>query len=237
LEEKQKTKRLQLFLLRHAEVDDRSEFIRIRGRSNSLPLSKRGEAQAIALAKRFNEVGTKFDLVYTSPAQRAHATAKIVCELIGFNKEILLRDELQELSRGDWEGADRGKTYTDEVRAQMSKYPDTFRAPNGESHQDVMLRMKSDFVEGELFNILKKQERTLTVAVFGHGVAFKCLLFGILESKPSLTYKMTIDNCSITELKFMDGGDHPGWHLIRFNDRTHIESVGFTSASYGDVIS
>jgi broad specificity phosphatase PhoE len=56
------------------------------------------------------------------------------------------------------------------------------------------------------------------VAVFGHGVAIKCLLRGIMEFSANITWKIALDNTSITELGF----DHRGWHLLRVNDVAHL---------------
>lgn len=47
-----------------------------------------------------------------------------------------------------------------------------------------------------------------------------------------LTYRFAIDNCSITELKFMASGKHKGWHVIRINDMGHIVPVGHSPSDY-----
>ncbi len=40
----------------------------------------------------------------------------------------------------------------------------------------------------------------ISVAIFGHGMAFKCLLRGILGFQPQHSYKIHLDNTAITEL-------------------------------------
>lgn len=57
-----------------------------------------------------------------------------------------------------------------------------------------------------------------TVGIFTHGMAIKCLLRGILDFSPSLTYKINLDNTSITRLKY----SAQGWHLVTINDTAHL---------------
>ncbi len=40
----------------------------------------------------------------------------------------------------------------------------------------------------------------ISVAIFGHGMAFKCLLRGLLGFQPQHSYKIHLDNTAITEL-------------------------------------
>lgn len=212
---------MQLFLLRHAEAERLGNGKLIGGRMNFLRLTENGVRQANALGQRLKKEGIKFDIVYSSPAVRTLSTARIVCRVLGFNGSIMVRDDLQEISHGDWEGKSRDKFYTEEVLKLMRSDPLTYHAPNGESNLDIQNRMKK-VINNELIGKLRTTDNGLSVAIFGHSFAFKCLIRGILESDPGLTYKFAVDNCSITELKFMLNGRHPGWHIIRLNDSGHI---------------
>ena len=49
-------------------------------------------------------------------------------------------------------------------------------------------------------------------------MAIKCLLRGIMDFSSGLTYKINLDNASITRLKYSERG----WHLITINDTAHL---------------
>jgi broad specificity phosphatase PhoE len=181
--------------------------------------------QAHALGDRLKQEGLKFDIVYASPAVRAMSTAKIVCDTIGFSGKIVKSDDLQEISQGDWEGKMREQIHTDEVIEEMHVDTLNFHAPNGESQLDVQKRMEH-FIYHELLQNLKDTNTEINVAAFSHGLAVKCLIRSILNSNPSLTYKISIENCSITEFKFIINGMHPGWHIVRINDAAHLFKTG-----------
>ncbi|GAQ82030.1 putative phosphoglycerate mutase [Klebsormidium nitens] len=57
------------------------------------------------------------------------------------------------------------------------------------------------------------------VALFGHGMAIKCFLRGILQSDPKMTHKIFLENSSVTLLKFTT---NRGWHVTKVNDTAHL---------------
>jgi len=206
---------LELFLFRHGESARNNERHLIGGRTNHTPLSQRGLEQAVLLGRLLQ--GTSFDLVYTSTAPRSIETARITCAEMGYTGSIIPRDELIEISQGDWDGKPRKEVYTPEVLAQINSPPyGTFRPPGGESHLDVEHRMMA-FVE----EIPTKRDN-LVVGVFTHGVTIKCLFRGLMESNPERTYKIVIYNASITRFKHTKRG----WHLLTLNDSAHLEGHG-----------
>jgi len=91
-----------------------------------LPLTKRGERNALRLRKRL--AGLVFAKVLTSPLQRAVRT----CELAGFGAVAELDRDLVEWNYGDYEGL-----RTSEIRTKQ-----LFRdgCPNGESPQQIGAR-------------------------------------------------------------------------------------------------
>jgi broad specificity phosphatase PhoE len=218
-------KEMHLYLFRHAETTYNADGTLIGGRSNHIPLSERGIKQAYALGGRLAEEGTSYDFVYSSPALRSRATAEIACRVIGFDGKIVIREDIQELSQGDLEGKKRAEVYTQPVLARMALDPLNYHAPNGESPLDVQKRMHA-FVNGELVAKLDGNDR-INVAVFGHGFSFKCFLRGVLNFDPALTYKVPIENCSITELKYFKDSEYPRWHIVRVNDFEHIVKIGY----------
>ncbi len=220
---------LNLYLLRHAETEYNSHRSIIGGRSNFLGLSERGVKQAKALGKRLKAEGISFDEVYSSTALRTRKTTEIVVEYLDFpNGQIIFSDDLLELSQGDWEGKKRVNVYTPNVLEQMAEQHWSFKAPNGESQKDVEKRVYS-WIERNLMN---KENHNSTTAIFGHGLATKCLTRRIMDSNPSLTYRISIDNCSISQFKYAFDGEHKGWSLIKTNDNSHLSECGFMPTDF-----
>jgi len=203
-------KMLELYLIRHAESEINYDKTQIGGRSNHIQLTPQGREQARLLAQRLLKEGIQFDEIYTSPAIRAIDTAKIVCSTIGGLDKIVKREDIQELSEGDWEGKPRIEIHTEETLARINSNNWEFQPPNGGSQRQVEERMYG-FVE----SLMTKDGK---IGVFGHGMSFKCLLRGIMGFSPSITYKIAIDKTSITRLKY----DKQGWHLLCVNDTAHL---------------
>src|SRR6266478_7008425 len=95
-----------------------------------LPLTKRGERNALRLRKRL--AGLVFAEVFTSPLQRAVRT----CELAGFGAVAQRDRDLVEWNYGDYEGL-----RTSEIRAKRPDWQ-LFRdgCPNGESPEQIGAR-------------------------------------------------------------------------------------------------
>ncbi|RLC49114.1 MAG: histidine phosphatase family protein [Candidatus Cloacimonadota bacterium] len=78
-----------LYLVRHAKSSwkqpDLSDFVR--------PLNKRGENDAPFMGKLLSDKRVNPDLVISSPAKRASATAKIIASEINFPKEKIVLDD------------------------------------------------------------------------------------------------------------------------------------------------
>lgn len=71
---------LKIYMARHGEDEDNVNHI-LNGRRDT-PLTARGEAQANELAQKIKASEILFDVVYTSPLQRAYKTAKIITEVL-----------------------------------------------------------------------------------------------------------------------------------------------------------
>ena len=212
---------LNLYLFRHAETENNVNKDRVAGQSNSLELSQRGLEQAKLLGIRLKKEKIFFNQVYSSTAVRAKKTSEIVCETIDFPKnKIITSNDLLEISQGDWEGKKRIEVYTPEIIARIKKETWNFKAPNGESQKEVEERAYNWIKK----NLLKELNKNLSVAIFGHGLTTKCLIRKIMNSDPRLTYKISIDNCSITQFKYCSEGQHQGWSLIKVNDNSHLQN-------------
>src|SRR6056300_332023 len=125
-------KRGRLILVRHGQTP--ANIQRVWHGSTNTPLSDLGHKQAAWLGSHFHNIMTP-DVIYASPLQRAHNTARAIAA--AHNLEVNLDPRLQELCIGDWEGLpfeELGKTEAPEGR--LYRYPE-FLPPNGESQHIV----------------------------------------------------------------------------------------------------
>ena len=76
--------------------------------------------------------------------------------------------------------------------------------------------------------LLPRYEQGLTVGVFTHGLAIKCLFRGIMQSSSERTYKIEIDNTAITRFRYARNG----WHLVTLNDTTHLAGMKSKPSPY-----
>jgi broad specificity phosphatase PhoE len=149
-----------LFLIRHGETDwSRS------GRHTSttdLPLTAEGERVAASLKEKL--AGETFDLVLTSPRQRARRTA----ELAGFG-DAVVDDDLVEWDYGDYEGIT-----TAEIRKTVPGWTVwAHPVPNGETLAQVTARL--DRANARIAAVPGD------VLVFGHSHALRALTARWLE--------------------------------------------------------
>jgi probable phosphoglycerate mutase len=148
--------------------------------------------------------------VFCSIANRTRQTLDLILSQVQLtDNPVAYSGEIQELSQGDWEGKPRSEIYTPEWLAEINSNPWLFKAPNGESQKEVEERM-FDFISDEIV----KKYAAGNFLVIGHGMAFKCLLRGVLGISSQMAYKLRIDNASLTKLRY-DPGD--GWHLDYLN--------------------
>jgi broad specificity phosphatase PhoE len=130
-------------------------------------------------------------------------------------------EELREYNAGDWLGGKREDIFIEAIELRMERLNNTFQPPNGESMNQVE-RRASKWLEDEiLYNkalIQPDMDIPLNIAVFSHGMTIKCLLHYIMGFDKNFTWKINIDNTSVTKLSF----NHRGWFLNSINDCSHL---------------
>ncbi len=84
---------LQLYIARHGQDMDNKNGI-LNGHRDQ-PLTELGEQQAQNVAREIKEKGLIFDIVYSSPLQRAHKTAEIICNESGQPQPIVLPELIE----------------------------------------------------------------------------------------------------------------------------------------------
>ncbi len=170
-----------LWLVRHGATDW-SESGRHTGRTD-IPLKAEGEASARALASTL--AGRPFELILTSPLQRARHTA----ELAGF-PDAEPDVDLCEWDYGDYEGIT-----TPEIRETVPGWTVwTHPCPGGES---------SDQVAARLDRVVKRVRSVDGDAlVFGHGHALRALTARWLGEPIAAGRLYRLDTATVSQLGY-----------------------------------
>lgn len=201
---------MRVLLIRHGESEMNTRSDLVGGFSPHTPLTATGEAQARALGAHLAREGIAIDLAYTSTAVRARETARIALAAIGHGEpRIDLR--LAELGQGVWEGRLRVECYTEAVRAQIEAQGKHFKLEGGESMAEVGARMQAWHRDA-------MDERATTIAMFGHGLAIRCLLGELFGWDRATTYGTVTPNTSISTI----AGDDDAWTLVDVGATPHL---------------
>lgn len=213
-----------LYLIRHGQTDVNFKGDTV-GQTADSPLTEKGRMQAQLLGERLAyKDQVTFDKVFASSYTRAYDTAKIAT---GNNQPIIVTPELREYSAGDWTGSKRNDIYNVPTLLRMAAMTNGFQPPNGESLHMVERRAAVWLEENVLYNKLVQEEANRrhmqklppqNIFVFSHGMTIKCLLHYIMGFDQSFTWKITLDNTSISKLYF----DNKGWRLLTINDHAHL---------------
>lgn len=158
-----------------------------------VPLSELGRRQAEALADALR--GRRIAAVYSSPLLRARHTAELAAAAVQAPLEYV--DDLRELSLGEWEGctveevqARPGNPYACWVRDPVGSLP-----PGSEPLAAVQAR-----VVRALADIERAHPNGDDVLVVCHGGVISAYLAHCLGLPLSSIWRLTLSNCSITEL-------------------------------------
>jgi len=174
--------------------------------STDTPLTEVGHHQAGNLAAHFHRVMIP-DVIYASPLQRAHNTAKAIADI--HNLSVNLDPRLAELSLGEWEGyrfEDIRKTHDPE--GLLFKDPH-FTPPRGESQLIVKKRIVAAIEE-----ILDKH-RDENVVMVSHGVTLGIAIAHYLHEDTTRWMEYHHENTAYTEFCPIDK------KLVFFNKTDH----------------
>jgi probable phosphoglycerate mutase len=88
-----------IYFIRHGESEANLKHV-FAGQKDNSPLTQKGIEQAKAEGLKIKEMGLNISKVISSPLVRAFDTAKIVSEIIGYNKEIEIDQRITEYDMG-----------------------------------------------------------------------------------------------------------------------------------------
>ncbi len=189
-----------ILLIRHGENDVMHR--RLAGRLPGVHLNDNGRKQAQSLAKALEHA--PIEAVYSSPLERALETAQPLADARGL--PIQIRPALSEVDYGDWQG----RTYKQLRRAKLWKMvqddPVRVRFPNGETLQEVQLR-----VVQELENLAHQHTRPseedkplpaeAVIAAVAHGDIIRLALAHYLNMALHDFHRLTIFPASLSVIR------------------------------------
>ena len=198
-----------LYLVRHGSTELTAED-KFSG-AIGVELSDEGRWQAGKLGERLKNEG--ITAAYCSPLSRTVDTARIICGHSGL--EPIVRDGLQEIHHGHWEGLSRAEVeerFKDEYLS-WEEDPYTFAPEGGESGVAVLARALPVIREIVTAHTGKR------VLVVSHKATLRLLLSSLLGFDPR-GYRDRLDQAPAA-LNVLDFRDHVRARLMLFNDTSH----------------
>lgn len=175
-----------LYLVRHGRTEANAGG-RLQGRLD-LPIDDVGRVQAAAITS----VVTSVDRVISSPSLRAQQTAAV------FGLELELDERWLEMDYGDFDGLPLSEVPRDQWQQWISD-PD-FRPPGGESLREMGKRVY------EACDDLLEAARQHDIVVVSHATPIKAAMSWALGVDVGITWRIQIDQASITKIIIRDRG-------------------------------
>ena len=204
-------KALKLFVIRHGETDFSRER-RFAG-ARDVPLSARGRLQAEAVAAAL--AAEPLAAVYTSPLERARASAELIAKPHGV--EPRPAPDFREMAFGEWEGLLR-----DELASRQPSHATAWRdtphlasPPGGERLVDVAARVEAAIAR------LRDHHAGATVAVVTHAIVTRLIVLSALGLPPERLWSVDASPAGITEIEYQGA-----WVTMhRMNTLAHLDAT------------
>ena len=201
-----------LYLIRHAQAEGNlNRTVQGNIETGITPL---GRAQIAALQERFRRIPV--EAVYSSDLVRAVETAKAVSGPKGLT--IHTDRAFREVDFGTWEGQSWEKLASTDAEQVENFYHhlDRFRAPGGESAQELLDRFLP-----ALYHIVEKNRDKTTVLV-SHGLALRLVLAALKGLSPAQINALHGPNTAVSLVEW--AGDEPT--VVYQDDGSHVSELG-----------
>jgi 2,3-bisphosphoglycerate-dependent phosphoglycerate mutase len=209
---------MRVYLVRHGQTAWNAEQ-KAQGHTD-IPLDNEGLEQARLLVHAFDQ--RPITRILTSDLERARSTA---APLAGRHAATLVeRTDLRERSFGEWEGEPFETIARNflELAVISGARPEEIRPPRGESQLDVWNRIEG--VVAEIENFPEPQ------VVVSHGGTCAILLARLLRGTLFTARSFRFDNTGVTTIARRPDG---GFHLIRYNDASHLRQAALSGSVDG----
>lgn len=193
---------MKIYILRHGETDWNRQRL-LQGRSN-IGLNENGRKLARETAEGMKEI--PFDLVFTSPLDRAKETARIV--LNGRDIPMIEDERIMEISFGTYEGKPWRKTEDFEGDPNIYNFfnhPELYRTVEGGESLEHLAKRTAEFMR-DICSRPELQDKTVLVST--HGAATRGLLNSLREWEMKDFWGGRVSpNCGVSIIESTDG--HP----------------------------
>lgn len=204
-------KPLRLFTIRHGETVLARER-RFAG-ARDVPLTPRGRQQSEAVARAL--AGTFVGAVYTSPLERAQASAAPIAAAHQLTPRV--EPAFREMAFGEWEGLTRAEAalrYPREMKAWAAT-PHLVQPPGGERLESVAARVAAGLAA------LTEEHAGQTVVLVSHAIVARLVVLAALGLGPDRLWSVDASPAGITEIEYVDG-----WTTVhRMNTLIHLEGM------------
>lgn len=204
-------KALRLFVIRHGETDFSRER-RFAG-ARDVPLSARGRLQSEAVAAALT--GEPLAAVYTSPLERARASAELIAKPHGLEPRIA--PAFREMGFGEWEGLlhDELASRSPSEATGWRQSPHLAMPPGGERLADVTARVQ------EAVARLRDEHPGATVALVTHAIVTRLVVLQALGLGPERLWSVDASPAGITEIEYQGA-----WVTMhRMNTLAHLDGT------------
>lgn len=174
-----------IYFIRHGESEANARHV-FAGQKDNSGLTEKGREQARQEGKKIRALGLEFAEIVSSPLIRARDTAEIVAQTIGYGKEIVIDERINEYDMGTLTG-----TPTFEISSKL-----LIAAENAEDPSAFQARVKIALDDWKT-----KKGDVLLVAHAGVGRIIETIRTG---SDPALFYDIpSYPNAAIVKLDWL----------------------------------
>ncbi|PSB37266.1 histidine phosphatase family protein [Aphanothece minutissima] len=213
---------LRIVLVRHGLSSFNLEH-RIQGRDDLSNLTEEGQRQARCTGEALAELA--FTAVYSSPLQRASATAAALLARHGSPLAPVYDDDLLEIDLAPWSGLLRSevRAVDPEQERRWREAPETMELQRADGSRFLpvpeLLEQAGRFAD----RLLARHGDDDTVLVVAHNAILRCLVLHLLGLRASGFLRLRLDNASISVLNLVRGeGGRPSVQLESLNGTAHL---------------
>lgn len=194
-----------VLLIRHALTD--AVGLWLAGRREGVSLSAAGRAQAARLGR---ELAARMPLaaIYTSPLERAHATAAALAAPQGVDAQTC--EELAEIDFGAWTGKTFAELECDPAWRLFNRTRTAATIPGGEQPKDVQQRMLA------AIRRLSERHPGATIALVSHAEPVRVTLLHYKAMSLDRHHEMEIEPASVSAVAVSPAGVR----ILYVNDTT-----------------
>ena len=167
------------------------------GRAPGLHLADEGVRQAERAGERLAEL-SQVDALYCSPLERTRETAAPIGKALGIKPKVARG--LLECDFGDWTGATLKDLFKLPEWRTVQKAPSAFRFPNGESFNEMQVRIVSTLER------LRSQHPGGTIVCVSHADPIKAAVAHAMGTHLDLFQRIVISPCSISAFAWSTDG-------------------------------